>query len=383
MNPTRHIEISIDQQTLDLLEGERLIRRFRVSTAAKGAGVTMGSHRTPTGRFRICEKIGEGEPSGTIFRERAPVGVWDGGRCGDDFILTRILRLDGLDPENANTLARCVYIHGTDREDLIGTPASHGCIRLGNQEMIELYDAIGVGTEVVVRQPTGGPGKLLFLDCDSTLSSIEGIDELAREMGPAVFAEVAALTNAAMNGEVAIGEVFSKRMDIIRPDRRIADRVAERYVATIVPGAREAVGELKANGWLPVILSGGFAPLIAPLARELGIDHVEAVPLHFNDDGSYAGYGEIYPTTRNMGKNEVIREWKAAMRPRRVVMVGDGVSDLETRPDVDLFIGFGGVVSRSIVRQGADHWIETLNELVAHRHILEDYGISCKSEEVN
>ena len=102
---------------------------------------------------------------------------------------------------------------------------------------------------------------------------------------------------------------------------------------------------MKADGWTPIILSGGFAPLIRPLADALGIAHVEAVPLHFHPDGSYAGYGEDYPTTRNGGKPEVIREWKQAMLPEVVVMMGDGISDLEAKPEVDLFIGFGGVVS--------------------------------------
>ena len=102
--------------------------------------------------------------------------------------------------------------------------------------------------------------------------------------------------------------------------------------------------------------------MIKPLAQHLGIAHVEAVPLYFNDDGSYQGYGETYPTTRNLGKNEVIREWKQALLPERVVMMGDGVSDLETKPDVDLFIGFGGVVTRSKVKNECDYWITEMHE---------------------
>jgi phosphoserine phosphatase len=86
----------------------------------------------------------------------------------------------------------------------------------------------------------------------------------------------------------------------------------------------------------------------------------------FDDCGSYLDYGRDYPTTRNLGKNEVIREWKAAMLPERVVMIGDGVSDLETLPDVDLFIGYGGVVPRRAVQEGADRWVLELNEIPHH-----------------
>jgi phosphoserine phosphatase SerB len=371
MSSKFRIEVSIDDQVLELFEGGQLVRKFPVSTAAKGVGCGIGSHRTPTGRLVISEKIGDGEPACTVFRGRVAVGLWDGEQGGDeDLILTRILRLDGLDPENANSRERCIYIHGTNRADLIGTPSSHGCIRLANEEMMELFELVDEGTEVWVRPPVVRRTKLLFLDCDSTLSHIEGIDELARGMGEAVFSRVTELTEAAMNGEVPIAEVFPKRMEIIRPNRETAERVADLYVRTMVPHALEMVRVFREDGWVPVILSGGFAPLIEPLARALSIDHVEAVPLHFTEDGSYDGYGASYPTTRNMGKNEVIREWKAAMSPQRVVMIGDGVSDLETRPDVDLFIGYGGVVERASVRRGADQWITSMEELIAIRHTL-------------
>ncbi len=363
MKPPRRLEVSIDDQTLKVIEGDACIRRFDISTAAKGMGFAMDSYRTPTGRFRIAEKIGAGDASGTIFKARLPVGVWHpGDSAGDDLVLSRILRLDGLDPANANTFERYIYIHATNHEDQLGHPASHGCIRLGNAAMIELFELVDEGTEVQVLPATRRRGKLFFIDCDSTLSTVEGIDELARGKGTDVFAQVVDLTNAAMNGEVPIGEIFPRRMEMIRPDRALCDQVSALYLATVVPGAVEMIREIKQNGWLPVILSGGFAPLIQPLARHLGIDHVEAVPLYFHDDGSYKGYGADYPTTRNLGKNEVIREWKQALLPERVIMMGDGVSDLETRPDVDAFIGFGGVVARPKVANGCDYWLTDMND---------------------
>ncbi|MEX1048087.1 MAG: HAD-IB family phosphatase [Akkermansiaceae bacterium] len=361
MSPPRRLVVSIDQQSLEVLKGGECVRRFKISTAVKGMGFALGSYRTPTGRFRISEKIGEGFESGTIFKQRVPVGLWrPGDRTDGDLVLTRILRLEGLDPDNANTSDRYVYIHGTNCEEKLGEPASHGCIRLGNAEMIELFNLVEEGTELEVMPATRPGGKLFFIDCDSTLSTIEGIDELARARGEEVFAQVVGLTNAAMNGEIAISEVFPRRMEMIRPDRELCKAIATRYVETIVPGAAEMIRELKEQGWLPVILSGGFAPLIHPLAATLGVEHVEAVPIYFNADGSYRDYGQDYPTTRNLGKNEVIREWKKALLPQRVIMMGDGMSDLETRPDVDLFIGFGGVVARPVVEKGCDYWLPDL-----------------------
>ncbi len=363
MKPTRRLEVSIDDQTLKVIAGDQCIRQFDISTAAKGMGFAMDSYRTPTGRFRVAEKIGADETSGTIFKMRVPVGVWQPGDATEsDLVLSRILRLDGLEPANANTLERYIYIHGTNHENQLGHPASHGCIRLGNAAMIELFDLVDAGTELIIHPATTRRGKLFFIDCDSTLSTIEGIDELARGKGDDVFAQVVELTNAAMNGEIPISEVFPRRMEMIRPDRKLCDEVAALYLATVVPGAVEMIREMKRDGWLPVILSGGFAPLIQPLARHLGIDHLEAVPLYFHDDGSYKGYATDYPTTRNLGKNEVIREWKQALHPERVLMMGDGMSDLETKPDVDAFIGFGGVVARPKVASCCDYWLTDMND---------------------
>ncbi len=373
MKPTRRLEVSIDDQILYVFEGDRCICQFVISTAAKGMGFTMDSYRTPTGRFQIAEKIGAGMASGTLFKMRVPVGLWQpGDSASSDGVLTRILRLHGMEPANANTFERYIYIHGTPHEDRLGQPASHGCIRLGNAAMIELFDLVDEGTELIIHPATKRRGKLFFIDCDSTLSTIEGIDELARAKGNDVFAQVVALTNAAMNGEIPISEIFPRRMEMIRPDRKSCDEIAAHYLATVVPGAADMIREMKQDGWLPVILSGGFAPLIQPLAHHLGIDHVEAVPIHFHDDGSYMGYGADYPTTRNLGKNEVIREWKQALLPERVIMMGDGVSDLETRPDVDVFIGFGGVVARPKVAKDCDYWLTDMSDRSQWKDIMSD-----------
>ena len=145
------LSISIDEQVLRVIRGDQCIREYPVSTALNGEGFAVGSYQTPTGRFRICERIGDGEPNGRIFKARVPVGQWyPSDVSDDDLILTRILRLEGLEPQNANTYERYIYLHGTNREDQIGRPASHGCIRLRNADIIELYEMTSVGDEVEI-----------------------------------------------------------------------------------------------------------------------------------------------------------------------------------------------------------------------------------------
>ncbi len=207
--------------------------------------------------------------------------------------------------------------------------------------------------------------KLIVFDCDSTLSAIEGIDELARARGPETFTEIEALTNAAMNGEVAIDEIFARRLDIIQPDLATCEHVGQLYIEHIEPTAIDTLEILRASGWSIIIVSGGFTQVIEPLATHLGIDRIEAVPLKFQDDGSYAGFDTSAPPTRNGGKPEIIAQLKAELSPERVIMVGDGISDLETQSEADMFIGFGRYAARERVVAEADHFVKSLDEIPA------------------
>jgi len=373
MNPARHIRVSIDQQRLALVQDGRPIREYPISTASRGTGFAAGSLRTPTGNFRIIDKIGHDAAPNTIFKGRVPAGTWQPGKNDNgDLILARILRLDGLDPENSNTRDRYIYIHGTNDTRHLGRPASHGCVRMAPSDIIDLFPMVNEGMEVVIEPKTVPKGKLFFIDCDSTLSAIEGIDELARARGPEVYEKVAAMTNAAMQGEVGLDEVFAKRIDLIRPDRAICEHVSNLYIERMVPGSKQLAADLRVAGWTPVILSGGFKPLIEPLARELGIEHVEAVPLMLDDDGNYAGYGASHPASQSMGKCAIIREWQEATLPTATVMMGDGASDLETRGCVDVFLCFTGVSDRPAVSSGADMVVHDMNELHSRMSYLDD-----------
>jgi len=206
--------------------------------------------------------------------------------------------------------------------------------------------------------------KLLLLDCDSTLSSIEGIDELGRLRGPATFKAVEDMTNAAMNGGTPMEAIFAKRLDIIQPTAAELAAIGAQYIATVEPTALASLAKLRAAGWKIAIVSGGFTQAIRPLADFLGIDRVEAVTLKFNADGSYAGFDETCPTCKTKGKNVVARRLRAEHQATHVVMVGDGASDLEVKGDADLVIGFGRYVQRPKVVAGADKFVRSLEELV-------------------
>jgi lipoprotein-anchoring transpeptidase ErfK/SrfK len=144
------LHVSVRDQLLTLRSAnEEIIRSYPISTSCFGLGSEEGSMKTPVGRFRIGEKIGAEAPTGTVFKERQPVGPGEFS-LDDDLVMSRILWLDGLEEHNANTHDRYIYIHGTNHEDKIGEPASHGCVRMKNADLVELFDLVDIETPVVI-----------------------------------------------------------------------------------------------------------------------------------------------------------------------------------------------------------------------------------------
>jgi len=151
------IIVSVSEQRLYHRRATGVWHTYPVSTAAKGTGNRRGSYQTPLGRHRIARKIGAGLPMDTAFVGRRPVGVYDpDGDTGRDWILTRILWLDGMDTGRnrrgpVDTRSRYIYIHGTHEEERIGSPASHGCIRMRNRDILELFMHCREGERVHIR----------------------------------------------------------------------------------------------------------------------------------------------------------------------------------------------------------------------------------------
>jgi phosphoserine phosphatase len=194
--------------------------------------------------------------------------------------------------------------------------------------------------------------RTVVFDCDSTLVRIEGIDELAGALKP----EVQRLTDLAMDGGVALEEVYGRRLELIAPTRSQVEAIGRAYLETLVEDARETVDRLHALGVEVWVISGGLLPPVLTVARALGIDdaRVAAVGITFDSEGRYAGFDTASPLARSGGKLEVLRGWQLT---GPVLMVGDGVTDLETRPAVDAFAAFAGVVHRPAVVAAADHLI--------------------------
>jgi phosphoserine phosphatase len=213
---------------------------------------------------------------------------------------------------------------------------------------------------------------LIFFDCDSTLSRIEGIDELARLKGKEQ--RVGLLTQKAMDGELDLQEVYGKRLRAIRPTRGQLKAIEELYYETIVPDVQAVLDALRFLDKQVFIISGGLAEPVRGFGKRLGVpaENIRAVELEYNElSGEWWKYHEPQtqhrqtylaydegPLTISSGKPQIINELAKGKHGRRL-MVGDGSSDLATKSVVDLFVGYGGVVAREKVVKEADAFIHT------------------------
>lgn len=213
------------------------------------------------------------------------------------------------------------------------------------------------------------PFGTIFFDCDSTLSTIEGIDELTSRLPEAARARVCELTDAAMAGDLPLERVFGERLDATRPSAADLAEIAERYVATAVPGARETIAALHSLGKEVHIVSGGLRPAILPLAEQLGIaaERVHAVGVRLDGVGNYVDFERESPLARSGGKPEVVR---AAAPDGRAALVGDGATDLEARSVLARFVCFAGVVERPAVAAAADEVVRELDLTRTLEHLL-------------
>jgi L,D-transpeptidase YbiS len=160
MESAARIEIDLATQRLALFRPGLPPRCWPVSTARNGAGERLGSEQTPRGRHVVRARIGEGLPAGAVLVRRRPTGeTWTPALArahpGRDWILSRILWLSGLEPGRnrlgeVDTMRRCIYIHGTPDDEPLGVPGSHGCIRMRNADVIELFELVRAGTEVLI-----------------------------------------------------------------------------------------------------------------------------------------------------------------------------------------------------------------------------------------
>ncbi len=150
--PSRvEIVISVTEQRLALIQNGVVVRKFPISTSKFGLGDNFGSYKTPLGRLRVCGKVGGNLPQGAVFKRRSFSGeVLRVNARGRDPIVTRILWLDGDEPGNQNARRRGIYIHGTPEERTLGKATSFGCVRMRSRDVVQVFDAVPVGTPVTI-----------------------------------------------------------------------------------------------------------------------------------------------------------------------------------------------------------------------------------------
>jgi len=209
---------------------------------------------------------------------------------------------------------------------------------------------------------------IVCFDCDSTLSKIEGIDELGRRSG--LFDQLVALTNAAMNGELALEDIYGKRLELIKPDKEQMDSLADLYISEMVEGVEEVFSTLLAQGKQVHIISGGIRQAILPLAAKLGlpVENVHAVDVLFNADGSYLNFDQQSPLAKTGGKAVICKQIQLA--GQTMAMIGDGKTDLEAKQAGATVIGFGGVMQRDIVLEQADVFVKETSLLAVLPHLI-------------
>ena len=207
-------------------------------------------------------------------------------------------------------------------------------------------------------------GTVVF-DIDSTLSGIEGIDWLAARRSSVVAQSVLELTARAMDGSLAVEEVYARRLALIRPSRAELDALIHAYAANTAPGALALLDQLRRAGVRVIAVSGGLREACVPFCATLGFvaAEVHAVSVRFSADGAYEGFDTASPLTRKNGKPELVR---ALAHPRPLLAIGDGITDLEIRTagKADSFAAYAGFIRRPAICAQADHIITSMADVL-------------------
>ncbi|CAH1098656.1 unnamed protein product [Psylliodes chrysocephalus] len=201
-------------------------------------------------------------------------------------------------------------------------------------------------------------------DVDSTVIQEEGIDELAKFLNKGD--EVSNLTAKAMGGNMTFQESLKLRLNILKPSLTEVKEFLKIRPPTLTPGIRKLVDLLHSRKIPVFLVSGGFKCIIAPIASQLQIpyEHIFANKLKFYFSGEFAGFDENEPTSKSGGKALVINHLKNTYNLNKIVLIGDGATDLEASPPADAFIGYGGNVIRPAVKAKAKWFVTDFNEII-------------------
>ncbi len=202
----------------------------------------------------------------------------------------------------------------------------------------------------------------VIFDCDGTLTSIEGIDHLASFNH--VSDEVERLTVIAMEQGKMNQELYEKRLQLVKPSKDQVYQLAEDYCAHTTPNSRQLIDILRSFGKAVYIVSAGLTPCVEYLAQELGLpkEHVFAVDVSFDEKGQYRGFDRHSPLISSHGKIDIVKQLKE--KYPRLLLVGDGMNDLNAKDHVARFVGFGGAFARKTVQEKSSFYI-TVNDFSA------------------
>jgi len=200
-------------------------------------------------------------------------------------------------------------------------------------------------------------------DVDSTVCTEEGIDVLAAHCGAGQA--VAEWTSKAMGGDVKFEVALEARLQLISPSRNAIDECLAVHPPVLTPGVADLVAALKEDGKDVYLVSGGFRLMIEPVAARLNIpiENIFANTIFFNENGEYSSFDANEPTSKDGGKPQVVQMLKDKFGYTTVAMVGDGATDMQAKPPADVFVGFGGIVEREVVKNGADIFVHDFTEL--------------------
>lgn len=205
----------------------------------------------------------------------------------------------------------------------------------------------------------------ICFDVDSTVITEEGIDVLATSLG--VGDAVSKLTASAMGGTTLFQNALKARLDLIKPSIENLENIQKEHPLQFTHRLKELIEILHKKGKNIYLVSGGFRQMINPIALQLGISvsNIYANNLFFTEDGEYNGFDTNEPTSKDGGKAKVIQDLIDKYDYKCVIMIGDGATDMQARPPAKAFIGYGGIIEREKVKNGADWFIKDFNEILS------------------
>jgi phosphoserine phosphatase len=220
------------------------------------------------------------------------------------------------------------------------------------------------GVSVLKAKEIFAKAQAVCFDVDSTVIMEEGIDVLAAYKG--VGEAVSEMTRKAMGGNMKFEDALASRLEIIKPSKKDFSDCMEKHSFRLTPGVAELIHKLHERGTYVYLVSGGLRLMINPIAEVLKIPETRifANRVIFCDKDEYANFDVNEPTSQDGGKAVVIQKLKNDHMYDPIVMIGDGATDMQARPPADCFIGFGGVAERQSVKDGADWYVHSFQELL-------------------